>query len=167
MRILGIDPGSQTMGWAVIESGNNSYKHVYSGVINSKGISDVPNRLWFIYKEVTGIIDNYKPEAAAIETVFFSKNQKSSFVLVQTATSAMLAALNKGLSVNEYQPMMIKKAVVGYGRAGKDQVQFMVKRLLNINIELLLDRSDAMAVAICHINSVQLKNRLLENAASY
>lgn len=167
MRILGIDPGSQIMGWAVIESDNNSYRHIYSGVINSKGIPGIPDRLLFIYKEVTDIIDTYKPEAAAIETVFFSKNQKSSFVLVQTATSAMLAALNKGLSVNEYQPMMIKKALAGYGRADKDQVQFMVKRLLNIDETLLLDRSDAMAVAICHINSVQFKNRLSKNAASY
>ena len=167
MRILGIDPGSHIMGWAVIESADSSYRHVYSGVINSKGIPDVPQRLWFIYKEVTAIIDTYKPESAAIETVFFSKNQKSSFVLVQTATSAMLAALNKGLSVHEYQPMVIKKAIAGYGRAEKDQVQFMVKRLLNIKESLLLDRSDAMAVAICHINSAQFKNRLLQDAASY
>lgn len=167
MRILGIDPGSQIMGWAVIESENNSYKHIYSGVINSKGIPAVPARLRFIYKEVTGIIDKYKPEAAAIETVFFSKNQRSAFVLIQTATSAMLAALNRELPVNEYQPMMIKKALAGYGRAGKEQVQFMVKRLLNIDVDLLMDRSDAMAVAICHINSVQFKNRLLKNAASY
>ena len=167
MRILGIDPGSQIMGWAVIESADNSYRHVYSGVINSKNIPEVPQRLWFIYNEVTAIIETYKPESAAIETVFFSKNQKSSFVLVQTATSAMLAALNKGLTVHEYQPMVIKKAIVGHGRAEKDQVQFMVKRLLNIQESMLLDRSDAMAVAICHINSARFKNRLLQDAASY
>jgi crossover junction endodeoxyribonuclease RuvC len=155
------------MGWAVIESAGNSYRHVYSGVIDSRGIAGIPDRLWFIYQQVTGIIDSHKPEAAALETVFFSKNQKSSFVLIQSATAAMLAAMNRGLRISEYQPMVIKKAVAGYGRAGKDQVQSMVKKLLNINEALLLDRSDAMAVAICHINSAQFQNRLLNHAASY
>ncbi len=167
MRILGIDPGSQFMGWAVIESGSNSYRHVSSGVINSKDISAVPERLLFIYKEINAIIGTYRPDAAAIETVFFSKNQRSSFVLIQTATAAMIAVLNNGLSVNEYQPMIIKKALTGYGKAGKEQVQIMVRRLLNIDVHMLMDRSDAMAVAICHINSVQFKDRLAEHAVSH
>ncbi len=167
MRILGIDPGSHRMGWAVIESAGNSYRHIHSGVIDSNGIAAIPDRLWYIYQQVAGIIDADKPEAAALETVFFFKNQKSSFVLIQSATAAMLAALSRGLRISEYQPMMIKKAVVGYGRAGKDQIQSMVKKLLNLNEVLLLDRSDAMAVAICHINSAQFQNRLLKNAAPY
>ncbi|MGB9734729.1 MAG: crossover junction endodeoxyribonuclease RuvC [bacterium] len=167
MRILGIDPGSHTMGWAVVESEQNKYKHIGSGVINTQGISDIARRLRLIFDEVTKIIDTYEPDALAIETVFFSKNQKSSFVLVQSATSAMLAAVNHGLSVNEYQPMMIKKALTGYGRADKEQVQFMVKKLLNINTRMIMDRSDAIAVALCHINSIQLKNRVLNHALSY
>lgn len=167
MRILGIDPGSQFMGWAVIESENNGYKHVSSGVINATGIDTVTDRLLFIYKEVNAVLDTYGPGAAAIETVFFSKNQRSSFILVQTATTAMIAALNRGLPVHEYQPMMIKKALTGYGKADKEQVQLMVKRLLHIEGPLLLDRSDAMAVALCHINSAQYMNRLAEHAASH
>jgi|YelNatPaOPRAMG01_1025707.scaffolds.fasta_scaffold00648_27 crossover junction endodeoxyribonuclease RuvC len=167
MRILGIDPGSQIMGWAIIESDLNTYKHIESGVINSKNIRDIPNRLWFIFKEITDIIDTYKPDALAIESVFFSKNQKSSFILVQASASVIIAALSKGIPVNEYQPVMIKKALTGYGRADKEQVQFMVKRLLNINTRMLMDRSDAIAVALCHINSFQLKNNILSHATSY
>lgn len=167
MRILGIDPGSQIMGWAIIEFDLNKYKHIQSGIINSKDIPDIPNRLWFIFKEVTDIIETYKPDALAIESVFFSKNQKSSFILVQTSTSAIIAAMNKGIPVNEYQPMIVKKALTGYGRADKEQVQFMVKRLLNLNTSMLLDRSDAIAVALCHINSTQFKNTILSHATSY
>jgi len=164
MRTLGIDPGSQIMGWAVIDSAGDSYKHVSSGIINSKEISITSERLSFIYKEILAVINTYKPDVAAIETVFFSRNQRSAFVLVQAATAAMLAALNSDLSLSEYQPMLIKKALTGYGRADKEQVQRMVKRLLNIEGELPADISDAIAVAICHINSSQFKNRLPGNA---
>ncbi|MCL4557667.1 MAG: crossover junction endodeoxyribonuclease RuvC [Deltaproteobacteria bacterium] len=167
MRILGIDPGSRIMGWALIESDGNGYRHVSSGIIDSKDIHAVSDRLLFIYREVGGIIDSYGPDAAAIETVFFSRNQRSAFVLVQTAAAAMIAALNSGVPVSEYQPMMIKKALSGYGRADKEQVQLMVRRLLNIDHRLIADTSDAMAVAICHINSVQFKNRLAEHALSH
>ncbi len=167
MRILGIDPGSQIMGWAVIESGGNSYKHISSGIINSKNIQAVSDRLLFIYKEVTTIIDTYNPDGAAIETVFFSKNPRSAFVLVQTSAAAMIAALNKGITLNEYQPMVIKKALSGYGKADKEQVQLMVKRLLNIDHKLIMDTSDAMAVALCHINSMQFKNRIMQHAVSH
>lgn len=167
MRILGIDPGSHIMGWAVIESENNRYKHIDSGIIDSQSIHDASKRLWFIFNEVTNIINTYEPDDLAIETVFFSKNQKSAFVLIQSATSAMLAALNRGLSVNEYQPMMIKKALTGYGKADKEQVQFMVKKLLNISSKMIMDRSDAIAVAICHINSARFKDNILNHALSY
>ncbi len=171
MRILGIDPGSRIMGWAVIESAQNGYRHVDSGVIRTKAATSIPGgiagRLWLIFTGISHIIDLYAPDGAAIETAFFSRNQQSSFVLVQAATAAMMAVLVKGLVISEYQPMMIKKALTGYGRAEKEQVQLMVKRLLGVDMDMLTDRSDAMAVAICHINSSALNVRLKTDAVSY
>ncbi len=160
MRVLGIDPGARLMGWALIEPDGSGYRYISSGVIDSKDIRAVPDRLLFIYREVSDIIRLHGPDGMAIETVFFSKNQRSAFVLVQASAAAMIAALNSGVPVSEYQPMMIKKALSGYGKADKEQVQLMVRRLLNIDHRLVTDTSDAMAVAICHINSAQLKSRI-------
>ncbi|MCL4477928.1 MAG: crossover junction endodeoxyribonuclease RuvC [Deltaproteobacteria bacterium] len=167
MIILGIDPGSNIMGWAVIEQINNGYGYTSSGVINLKNVDSLQQSLKSIYWEIGRLIELYHPGAVAIETAFFSKNQRSAFIIVQSATAAMLASLNKSIPLYEYQPMMIKKALTGYGNATKDQVQFMVKRLLGLNGSFVLDASDAMAVAICHINSIQLKNRFIPNVISH
>lgn len=112
-----------------------------------------PERLNEIYQGVIKIIEQYKPEAMAIEELFFNKNVKTALVVGQARGVAMLAAYQRGVSVYEYTPLQVKQAVVGYGRAQKQQVQFMVKSLLNLQeIPRPDDAADALAIAICHGN---------------
>ena len=153
MIILGIDPGIAITGYGVIKTQGNSFKILEYGVIRSSKQMETARRLQEIYQGVGKIIDLYKPETMAIEELFFNKNAKTALIVGQARGVAMLATYQRGVSVYEYTPLQVKQAVVGYGRAEKQQVQFMVKSILNLQeIPRPDDAADALAIAICHGN---------------
>lgn len=160
MRVLGIDPGSIVTGYGIVEDSKSSLIHVTSGAISLSRISSFPQRLREIYERLTSIISLYSPECAAIEEVFFAKNVRSAILLSHARGVAILAAENACLPLNEYSPLEVKQSLVGYGRASKDQIEKMTKRLLNISQVKSLDASDALAVAICHLHTARTKERI-------
>src|SRR5271168_1749086 len=160
MRVFGIDCGTEFTGYGVVEvdeSGRLS-RLVYlgAGAIKLSKKDKTPQRLAQVYAELTALITEYQPEVVAIEEVFFSANAKSALKLGQVRGVALLAAATCGMPVVEYAPLSIKSSVVGYGLAAKEQVQFMVRRLLN-NEDAFdsADAADALAIAICHIHTAQ------------
>lgn len=151
--ILGIDPGIAITGYGVIKTQGNSFKVLEYGVIRSSKQMETARRLQEIYQGVGQIVDLYKPETMAIEELFFNKNAKTALIVGQARGVAMLAAYQQGVSVYEYTPLQVKQAVVGYGRAEKQQVQFMVKSILSLQeVPQPDDAADALAIAICHGN---------------
>ena len=118
-------------------------------------------RLKTVYKELTQVLKEYQPDAVAVEELFFSKNAQSALKLGQTRGVALLAAAQEDLPINEYSSTSVKQSVTGYGRAGKEQVQSMVVQLLKLKSPPTpLDASDALAIAICHIHTANIKDRL-------
>jgi len=160
MRILGIDPGSRATGYGLILFEGNRLLHIDNGVIRPPEKFDLARRLLHIDQELAQVISRYTPECAAVEQVFVAHNAQSALKLGQARGVALLAAAKAGLEVAEYTPMQVKSAVVGYGRAGKSQVQQMVRALLNLPEIAQEDASDALAVAICHAHSGGLNRRL-------
>lgn len=153
MKILGIDPGSILTGYGIVESlSGGRLQHIASGHIKTTPKALMPKRLLEILSGLTSIIEEYKPEAVAVESVFFAKNAKSALVLGQARGVAIVAVAAFGLDVFEYPPKTIKQAVTGYGSAAKEQIQEMVKALLKLKVKPQADAADALAVAICHIN---------------
>jgi crossover junction endodeoxyribonuclease RuvC len=151
-RILGIDPGSRTTGYGVIDSDGKKSVHVASGCIDTKG-EDLPQRLGEIYRGIAEVISAHRPQEMAVEQVFVSKNAASALKLGQARGAAICAGVASGLEVAEYTPRMIKQALVGSGGADKGQVEHMVKLILQLRMELAADQSDALAVAISHAHS--------------
>ena len=160
MRILGIDPGIALAGFAIVEAGKGGLRAGRYGHIATKSGTPVPDRLKILYDDMTTIIDEYRPDVMAIEELFFNKNVKTAMVASQARGVILLAAVNGGLGVAEYTPLQVKQAVVGYGRASKQQVQIMVTKLLRLKeIPRPDDTADALAVAICHANSAEMEMR--------
>ena len=160
MRVFGIDCGTEFTGYGVVEVDCDArmpkLMHLAAGTIRLNKKEKTPQRLAQVYSELTGLMALHQPEIVAIEEVFFSANAKSALKLGQVRGVAMLAAATCGLPVAEYAPLSIKSSVVGYGLAAKEQVQFMVKRLLEIDGEFdSADAADALAIAICHIHTAQ------------
>jgi len=160
MRVFGIDCGTEYTGWGVVEvddSGNRQrLVPIAAGAIKLNKKDKTPERLQQVYVDLTGLILAYEPGIVAIEDVFFAANAKSALKLGQVRGVAMLAAASCGLHVAEYAPLSIKSAVVGYGLAAKEQVQFMVARLLDLEkAPEPADAADALAIAICHIHTAQ------------
>ena len=160
MRILGIDPGSRATGYGLIDKEGNRLIHVDNGVIRPPEKAELPERLLSIFSELNTIISKYAPQQSAIEQVFMSQNAQSALKLGQARGAALLAMATAGLEIGEYSPMQVKSSVVGYGRAAKSQVQQMVKALLNLPEIAQEDASDALAVAICHANSMNMSQQL-------
>lgn len=152
VRILGIDPGSVVMGYAVIEQRTNQLCYLASGSLRMAP-GPLPDRLYCIYREISQLIQEHQPHEAAVEEVFVSKNVSSAIKLGHARGAAICAVASAGVEVHEYTPASIKQAVVGNGRAEKLQVQHMVKILLGLQGRLQADAADALAVAICHANS--------------
>ncbi|HET6843419.1 MAG TPA: crossover junction endodeoxyribonuclease RuvC [Candidatus Angelobacter sp.] len=161
MRVLGIDCGSEYTGYGVVEQRQNrELLCCISGAIRLKPRDAMAAKLQQIFTGLTGIIAEHKPDLVAIEDVFYALNVKSALKLGQVRGVAMLAASSCGLEVAEYSPLSIKSAVVGYGRAEKQQVQQMVMRLLKLSVAPEpSDASDALAIAICHIHTAATLNR--------
>jgi len=149
LRVLGIDPGTNITGYGIIEIQKGRIAGLAFGEIKTPHAS-LPHCLKSIYDELMLIVREWNPDAIAIEDVFYGKNVRSLIKQGQARGVAMLVAPHNNIPVYEYTPLEVKKAVVGYGRAEKSQVQFMVKAILNLPEVPPVDASDALAVAICH-----------------
>ena len=152
IRIIGIDPGSRITGVGVIDSDGRYNKHVYSTCVRM-GKESFPDRLGIIFRGITDVIQTYQPTQMSIEQVFVSNNPSSALKLGQARGAAICAGVMSDLEVHEYSARAVKQSVVGKGSADKDQVQHMVKILLNLSGKLQIDTSDALAVALSHAHN--------------
>ncbi|MCE5212544.1 MAG: crossover junction endodeoxyribonuclease RuvC [Deltaproteobacteria bacterium] len=152
MRILGIDPGSHVTGYGVIEKKGNYLRHVLHGEIKPQKDSPLSAILIYVYQQLSAVIFETAPEAIVLENIFYGKNVRSLIKQAQVRGVAIYAGADKNIDVFEYTPLEIKKAVVGYGRAEKSQVQVMVKAILKLPEIPPADAADALATAICHAN---------------
>jgi crossover junction endodeoxyribonuclease RuvC len=166
MRVLGIDPGSETTGWGVIEADGRSYRLVECGVVRALSGQKLPARLLRIADALEGIIQRHSPDACAIEDGFLATNVKVTLKLGQVRGVAMLVAERAAIEIHEYSPRLVKQTVVGHGNAEKFQVQQMVKTLLSLSaIPEPHDAADALAVAICHFHHAAFAKRVLVSQA--
>jgi crossover junction endodeoxyribonuclease RuvC len=162
MRILGIDPGSETTGWGVIEGDGRRYGLVECGTVRALSGQKFPARLLGIANALEEIIQRHRPDACAIEDGFLATNVKVTLKLGQVRGVAMLVAERAALEIHEYSPRLVKQTVVGHGNAEKVQVQQMVKTLLSLaSVPEPHDAADALAVAICHFHHACFAQRLL------
>ena len=159
IRILGLDPGLSAMGWGVIEVSGSRLGHVAHGVIATKPASGLGVRLMLLHRALVEIIQSHAPTAIAVEQAFVARDPQAALKLGHARAVALLAAAQAGLEIAEYAPNHIKKSVVGAGHAGKEQVQFMVKRLLPACGVTQADAVDALAAAIAHAHSSTARNR--------
>jgi len=151
LRILGIDPGLATIGYALVDKETNHFDVLEYGVIKTSPEKDNIERLEIIHKNIQELIEEFEPQQMAVEELFFNKNAKTAILVGQARGVILLAGSQAGITVAEYTPLQIKQAVVGYGRADKMQVQQMVKSLLNLSeLPKPDDAADALAVSICH-----------------
>lgn len=154
MRILGIDPGYAIVGYGVIEYTGNQFKVLDYGAITTGAGEDMFQRFKSIHDDMNALIEHTKPDFMAIEELFFNSNQKTAINVAQARGVLLLSALNHDVRIFEYTPLQVKQAVVGYGRAEKQQVQQLVKMLLNLDkVPKPDDTADALAIAICHAHS--------------
>ncbi len=156
MRVLGIDPGSRITGYGIVEEAGSRLVHVDNGAIFTDSALDFPGRLKAIFDGLTTVIAQYRPDEVAVENVFLSNNAQSALKLGQARGAAIVAAVHAGLPVAEYSALQVKQAVVGRGKAAKEQVQKMLTVLLGLPEVAQADASDALAVAVCHVHSHQL-----------
>lgn len=151
MRIIGLDPGTATTGYGIIDVVDGEPRVVTWGAIRTSADHDTPQRLQQIYEELTGLLREYQPESAAIEEVFFGRNITTAISVGQARGVLILALANAGLPVEEYSPPKVKDAVTGYGKADKQQVQMMVRNLLQLEeTPRPDDAADGLAVALTH-----------------
>lgn len=164
--VLGIDPGSRITGFGLIRLEGTRLTHIHSGVIDCLDEPTLERRLKKIQDELTKLIQTYKPNEVAIEGIFFAKNVKSAVTLAHARGVAMCTAAQFNLPVHEYKPLSVKEAVVGYGKASKDQIHDMVVRLLNLSKTqiIALDQTDALAIAICHGHTDQINKKISKYA---
>jgi crossover junction endodeoxyribonuclease RuvC len=153
MRVLGIDPGSQTTGWGVVEGDGRKYSLIDFGSIRAPSSLKFSTRLLKMCNGLEDVIAKHRPEACALEDAFLATNVKVSMKLGQVRGVVLLVAERAALEIHEYSPRLIKQTVVGYGNAEKHQVQEMVRLLLSLKtIPAPHDAADALAVAICHFH---------------
>lgn len=156
-RTMGIDPGSRFTGYGVVEGDGRRLRYICSGIVRLSPRMPFPERLKTIYEELTAVIEKHGPVSMAVEDVFFAKNVKSALKLGQARGAAILAGLNGGLTIHEYSALQIKQAVVGYGKADKDQVTRMMQYLFGLRESLDANAADALAVAVTHLNTQSVK----------
>ncbi|HEX6123700.1 MAG TPA: crossover junction endodeoxyribonuclease RuvC [Ktedonobacterales bacterium] len=160
-RALGIDPGTARLGYAVVEQRGSALSLLTAGVLATKAARPMPTRLRELHDGLLGIIREQAPTEMAVEELFFAKNVNTAIAVGQARGIALLAAAMADLAVYEYKPMQVKQAVHGYGLATKAQVGEMVRVLLNLAaVPTPDDAADAAAIAICHLNSIQLSGVL-------
>jgi crossover junction endodeoxyribonuclease RuvC len=162
MRVLGIDPGSETTGWGVIEGDGRHYHLLECGAIRASIGQKFPARLLRIATALEEVIERHNPDACAIEDGFLASNVKVTLKLGQVRGVAMLAAERAAVEIHEYSPRLVKQTVVGHGNAEKCQVQQMVRTLLSLTkVPEPHDAADALAVAICHFHHACFAQRIL------
>ena len=152
MLILGIDPGSHITGYGLIDKKGNYLRHIIHGEVKPRKDSLLSTVLSSIYQRLSEVIVENSPQAIALENIFYGKNVRSLIKQAHVRGVIIFAGAGKGIPVFEYSPLEVKKAVVGYGRAEKRQVQIMVKAILKLPALPPADAADALAVAICHAN---------------
>ena len=161
MRVLGIDPGSETLGWGIVEGSGLKYAAVEFGVVKSNPRQPFAKRLANIYEGVSAVIESFEPDVVSIEEAFYAVNAGVAIKLGQVRGVMLLLAEQRGLEIAEYAPRLIKQTVVGYGAAEKRQVQEMVKLLLKLKaIPTPHDAADALAIAICHFHHHGMKSKI-------
>ena len=162
VRVLGVDPGSETTGWGVIETEGRIIRLVEFGVVKAPPRESFPKRLLKIYDGLEAVIARLKPDACSIEEAFYATNVKTALKLGQVRGVALLAAERARLEIHEYSPRLVKQTVVGYGNAEKHQVQEMVRVLLSLaSVPEPHDAADALANAICHVHHAGARERIL------
>lgn len=162
MKVLGIDPGSETLGWGVVEGESLKYKLVDFGTVKSSPKDAFSKRLLNIGNGVQAIIETFQPDIISVEEAFYANNVKVALKLGQVRGVILYLGEKNGLEVSEYAPRLIKQTVVGYGNAEKHQVQEMVKLLLRMqNIPQPHDAADALAIAICHFHHAGMQQKIL------
>ena len=173
MIIIGVDPGTLITGYGIIESRNGTVRAIAYDAIKNNSSKSMPLRLQNIFESLCDVIERFHPDEFAIETAFYGKNAQSALKLGHARGVAMLAAVIQEIPVGEYSPREVKKAIVGKGTASKEQVQYMVKSILCIREKIMVvDSSDALAVALCHSYCTQnvftnLHSRIKNNSWKY
>jgi crossover junction endodeoxyribonuclease RuvC len=165
--ILGIDPGSRVTGYGVIRSVGSSQVYVASGCIRTTDKTSLPEKLEEIFAGVTEIIQTFEPTEFAIEKIFMARSAESALKLGQARGVAIVAAVNRKLPVYEYEARKVKQAIVGTGAASKSQVQHMVQRLLRLPGQPQQDAADALAIALCHVQTQHNLARLAGGATAF
>ena len=159
MRILGIDPGIAIVGYGVVDKEGNRYKTVAYDAVTTKAHTPLEDRLEKVYNGVCEIIKEYKPDAMSIEELFFNNNAKTALTVGQARGVIILAAVQNHIPVYEYTPLQVKQALTGYGRASKTQIQQMMKSMLGLTeVPKPDDVADALAIAVCHGNSMRFNS---------
>jgi crossover junction endodeoxyribonuclease RuvC len=167
MRIIGIDPGTATTGFSIIEVNSNKIKLLEYGCIRTQAGLSQSIRLNQIAKDLSTLIKKFKPNHAAIEKLFFKKNIKTAMTVSEAKGVIMQKFEEKGIQSSQYTPLEIKNAICGYGRADKKMIQQMVKLMLKLpKIPQPDDAADAIAIAICHANSLAFKEKVSSNQSS-
>ncbi len=163
MRVLGIDPGTVTTGYGLVEQRGETLQAVTFGAISTRASLPFAQRLLRIHQELRALLRRTRPDCAAVEAVFFAKNVQSALRLGQARGVALLALAEESVAIHEYSALEVKQAITSYGRAGKGQVQEMVRLLLHLpEAPAPADAADALAVAICHHHAAALGARLRE-----
>jgi crossover junction endodeoxyribonuclease RuvC len=164
MRILGVDPGTIVLGYGLIESCQNEMTLVDFGAIKCDARSDMSGRLFFLHTEFSSVVRRFAPDVMAVETPFFGENAKSALAIGKAQAIVLLVAAQNKIPIYEYAPRQIKQHVADYGASSKEQIQEMVKILLELDeIPQPSDAADALAVAICHLRESCLRDLIQES----
>ena len=159
LRVLGIDPGTATTGWAIVTEENCEFVPVAYGHISTDKNRSDEERIMEISTDLKNIIDKYSPQEAAIEELFFFKNKKTVIQVAQARGAILLTLKEKNVKICGYTPLQVKQALTGYGRADKKQIQEMTKNIMKLaTLPKPDDTADALAIALCHINSRKINN---------
>lgn len=154
MVVMGVDPGYAIVGWGAVAYKSNSYKPLGFGAITTDADTDFNKRLQIIYDEIYTLLNRCRPDAMAIERLYFTTNQKTAIMVAEARGVILLAAQKLGIPIFEYTPLQVKTTVTGYGKAKKPQVMEMTRRLLNLKeVPKPDDTADALAIALCHIQA--------------
>jgi crossover junction endodeoxyribonuclease RuvC len=161
MRVLGIDPGSETLGWGVVDGSGSKYALVDFGTVRSDRRQQFSKRLLNIYNGVAELMAQHSPDVLSVEDTFYAVNVGVALKLGQVRGTMLLLAEQRGMEIAEYAPRLVKQTVVGYGNAEKHQVQEMVRILLGMKtVPTPHDAADALAIAICHFHHAGIKDRI-------
>ncbi|MCX7990808.1 MAG: crossover junction endodeoxyribonuclease RuvC [Proteobacteria bacterium] len=160
MIVLGIDPGLRKTGYGLIENYAGQPRFINSGIINLETYPDRHDRLYFLYESLNEIIEIYSPSAISLEMIFTGRNIKSAFMISEARAVSIISGKKSGLKIYEYSARAVKQGITGYGNASKEDVKRMVKMILNIKGNIKDDASDALALAIYHVNVINILGKL-------